>query len=159
MKPLQDHLQQSIQDGARAGLVESIRSQPSTTLGDLMELSRGSWGNMIRSVTVGELVGGTDRVAAAKGRVSTIVVARPQAAVGATKRTRSAVNTRTPAGRAEYDQAIIDALSGASSPLSANDVRAKVGGTSLQARTALNRLIEAGKVRWSGRARGTKYTV
>ena len=32
------------------------------------------------------------------------------------------------------------------------------GGSPLQIRTALARLIETGTVNWSGRARGTRYT-
>jgi hypothetical protein len=42
--------------------------------------------------------------------------------------------------------------------VSAGDVRRQVGGTPLQARAALNRLIEAGKLNYTGRARGTRYT-
>ena len=43
--------------------------------------------------------------------------------------------------------------------VSGADVKAKVGGTSLQVRTAINRLIEQGKVTFEGKARGTKYSV
>jgi hypothetical protein len=34
---------------------------------------------------------------------------------------------------------------------------AEVGGTPLQARSGLARLIEAEKITWTGKARGTKY--
>ena len=67
------------------------------------------------------------------------------------------VDVRTPTGRAAYDNAVLDVVGGAKSPVSAQAVRAKVGGTPPQARSALNRLIEAGKVGYAGRARATRY--
>ena len=63
----------------------------------------------------------------------------------------------TTAGRAAFAGAILDALGGG--PVSGAQVKAKVGGTSLQVRTAMNRLIESDKVTFEGRARGTKYSL
>jgi predicted ArsR family transcriptional regulator len=45
-----------------------------------------------------------------------------------------------------------------STPVSAQQVRAQVGGTPLQARKALNRLIEDGRLSFKGKARATKYS-
>lgn len=69
-----------------------------------------------------------------------------------------AVNTRTPAGREAYDQAVLAAVQAARGPIGAGPLRKKVGGTALQVRTALNRLIEAGRINYEGRARATRYT-
>ncbi len=69
-----------------------------------------------------------------------------------------AVNTRTPEGRAAYDVAVYDAVQAASKPVGSSYLRKKAGGTSLQMRTALNRLIEDGKVTYQGKARATKYS-
>ena len=44
-----------------------------------------------------------------------------------------------------------------SGEVSAVEIRGAVGGTPMQARAALNRLIEDGKIKYSGRARSTKY--
>jgi hypothetical protein len=68
------------------------------------------------------------------------------------------VDTRTAEGRAAYDAAVLSALKGLGKPASASNLTAVAGGSPLQIRTALARLIEAGAVRWSGRARGTRYT-
>jgi hypothetical protein len=49
-------------------------------------------------------------------------------------------------------------LKNAPGPQAAPDLSAVVGGTPLQVRTALARLIERGVVSWTGQARGTRYT-
>jgi hypothetical protein len=69
-----------------------------------------------------------------------------------------AVNTRTPVGRAAYDEAVLGAVQSSRSPIGAGALRRKVGGTALQVRTALNRLIEGGQINYEGRARATRYT-
>ena len=68
------------------------------------------------------------------------------------------VNTRTPAGRDAYDQAVLAAVAASRGPVGAGPLRKKVGGTALQVRTALNRLIEQGRINYEGRARATRYT-
>ncbi len=75
----------------------------------------------------------------------------------APKAKAGSVNTRTPDGRAAYDEGVLAAVVGAGGPVGATLLRKQVGGTGLQMRTALNRLIEAGKVSYEGKARATKY--
>ncbi|MBL8974107.1 MAG: hypothetical protein JNK56_26170 [Myxococcales bacterium] len=70
-----------------------------------------------------------------------------------------AVNTRTAEGRAAYDESLFQAVKDAGGPAGAGALIAVAGGTSLQARAGLARLIEAGRITWSGKARGTKYSV
>lgn len=69
------------------------------------------------------------------------------------------VNTRTPEGRAAYDAAVYDAVSAAGKPVGSSALRKKVGGTPLQLRTSLNRLIEDKKVTYEGKARATRYSL
>jgi hypothetical protein len=69
------------------------------------------------------------------------------------------VNTRSAAGRAAYEQAVHDVVAGSKGKIAATEIRARVGGTAMQARAALNRLIEDGKVTYEGKARATKYSV
>ena len=74
------------------------------------------------------------------------------------KSSTPSVNTRTPGGRATYQAAILKVLEAAKGDkLGAAQIRAQVGGTGLQARTALNVLIEAKKVKYEGKARATRY--
>lgn len=70
-----------------------------------------------------------------------------------------AVNTRTAEGRAAYDESLFQAVKDAGGPAGAGALISVAGGTSLQARAGLARLIEAGRITWSGKARGTKYSV
>ena len=70
-----------------------------------------------------------------------------------------AVNTRTPEGRRAYDSAVYAAVEAAERPIKAPEITAQVGGTALQVRKSLARLIETGKVTWEGKARGMRYSV
>ena len=78
---------------------------------------------------------------------------------GASKGGSKAVNTRTPEGRAKYDVAVYDAVAAAGQAVGSSKLRKSVGGTPLQLRTALNRLIEDGKVTYEGKARATRYSL
>lgn len=69
------------------------------------------------------------------------------------------VNTRNAQGRAAYDSAVLEQLSGRKRPVSASSLRKKVGGTPLQMRTTMNRLIGAGKVSYEGKARAMVYSI
>jgi hypothetical protein len=81
--------------------------------------------------------------------------AAPAPAAGGKK---ASVDTRAAAGRGKFDEAVLAAVKGAKGRIKANDLRKKVGGTSLQMRAALHRLIEAGKIKSQGKARGTTYS-
>ncbi|MCH9682746.1 MAG: hypothetical protein K0V04_15025 [Deltaproteobacteria bacterium] len=67
--------------------------------------------------------------------------------------------TRTHAKRAEFDTAIFDFLREQTEPVRARAIKAALGGTSAQVRTRLHALIEAGQVRQSGQAAGTRYAL
>ena len=69
------------------------------------------------------------------------------------------IDTRSPEGRQQYDAQVYDTLSVAKIWLSAAALRQEVGGTPLQMRTALNRLVELDKVIYQGQARATQYKV
>lgn len=79
----------------------------------------------------------------------------PKAKRGAPK--TSGVDTRTPDGRAEYDKAVLKALRKSREPIGAAEICTVAGGSPLQVRVALARLIAAEQVTWTGKARGTKY--
>ena len=131
-------------------------TQPGATISDLLQLVRGENGSTLRGITLGELAdahngGQTARRGPAK-RAAKRAVQKPVRA--------STPNTRTAAGRAAYDQAMLDALAHVGGgPVASADLIAKAGGSTLQARASLNRLIEAGKVTFTGKARGTRYSI
>jgi hypothetical protein len=69
------------------------------------------------------------------------------------------VNTRSASGRAAYEQAVYDTIAGSKGKIAATQIRAKIGGTPQQARAALNRLIEQGRLTYEGKARATRYSL
>lgn len=179
----------AIADNERRILISTLRSSPELTLGELHKLSKGTLGRLFSEITLGELIHAGSaapaparKAAAAKGggrrgggrRKSADKAAAPAAnaapaadveAAGEGRKSRKgggkakAVNTRTPEGRTAYDEALFKALEAAGAPTGAGALIGKVGGTSLQARAGLARLIEAGRITWSGKARGTKYSL
>lgn len=79
------------------------------------------------------------------------------AATAATGGRKRVAQTRTQAGRASYDDAVLTAMKSMKGKVKAEDLRKKVGGTPPQLRAALARLIENGAVKSAGKARGTTY--
>ena len=129
------------------------------TLSELADRSGKSVSQIIAWALPGKTGGGKAPRPTAKpnGVPSGKAAAKP--AAGASKGGSKAVNTRTPEGRAKYDAAVYDAVAAAGQPVGSSKLRKSVGGTPLQLRTALNRLIEDGKVTYEGKARATRYSL
>ena len=124
----------------------------SMTIADLSERSGKSVEEIVDWAMKGQ--GGTRKSTRTNG-----VAAAPAAESGGSRRRRSgSVNTRTPAGREAYDGSVLSSVQDASGPIGAAAIRKKVGGTPLQVRAALNRLIDKGQVTYQGRARATRYS-
>lgn len=68
------------------------------------------------------------------------------------------VDTRTRAGREAYQCAVLEAIQSADGYVGAVQIRSEIGGTPMQFRAAVNRLIEAGDVTYRGKAMATRYT-
>ena len=174
----------AIATAERDVLVGQLRANPQMTLHELGKLATGELSGLLKQLTVGDLVGDapTPHVSSAAAPAPASAPARKKAgrprgsknaekpaAAAATptpkkraakpaKTASAAIETRTPEGRDAYDAAVLAALRAASGPQAASDLTNVAGGSALQIRTALARLIEAGSVHWSGRARGTRYS-
>jgi uncharacterized membrane protein len=97
--------------------------------------------------------------APAKAAPAKAAPAKPAPAKAApAKAPKGEVDTRDRASRQSYEQMVLDAIRAAKGRIKAVDLRSKLGGSPLQARAALHRLIESGKVKRHGKARGTSYT-
>ena len=155
----------AVANAEREVLVAQIRANPKMSLQDLGKLATGQLGGLLSSITVADLIGAraprsdhnAGRKAAGKPAAAAAPAAAPVARKGKAAKAAE-VDTRTAEGRAAYDAAVLSALRAMTKPASASNLTAVAGGSPLQIRTALARLIEAGAVRWSGRARGTRYT-
>lgn len=117
------------------------------TLAELSKLSKGQFASLLSSVTVGEVIN------AGRNPERSLV-----AASGSSTEAPDDVNTRTAAGRREYDARVLEFIQESEDPVSATEIRNHVGGTSLQVRKAVARLIETERVTWQGKARGTRYS-
>lgn len=84
--------------------------------------------------------------------------AKAEAKPAAAKGPKAGVDTRDRDSRQHYEQLVLDAIRAAKGRIKAVDLRGKLGGSPLQARAALHRLIGTGKVKRHGKARGTSYT-
>jgi hypothetical protein len=155
----------AVKDVQRAVFLDLIRSHPEMTLAELSKLSKGQFSSLLSSVTVGEVINaGREGERAGK-------VAPPSLGGHADMEDDydedddddgeegSDVNTRTAAGRREYDNRVLEFVRNSDEAVSATEIRNHVGGTSLQVRKSVARLIEAEQVTWQGKARGTRYSL
>jgi hypothetical protein len=114
--------------------------------------------DLVAEMTIGELAKRSGRTVEAitswalGGRSS-------RAASNGAPRGGGGVNTRTPAGREAFDEAVLQAIRGAGGEVQAADLAAIVGGNALQRRTALQRLVKRRKLRRAGQARATSYAL
>lgn len=168
-----DNVLDAAADQQRAALVKVIRSKPTVTLADLSALLHGRLGPILGSITIADLTEGAADSNA--GAPSSNFTARREGrngqleSAGGTARRRvvtmvddeagpASVESRTAAGRARYDEALLEVLrEHAGQPLSAGELRGLAGGSDLQARAALQRLVDSGAVVRTGKARGTRY--
>lgn len=139
----------AVKDVQRSVFLDLIRSHPEMTLAELSKLSKGQFSGLLSSVTVGEVI------RAGHGGESANSAPAPSLPSATTP---TDANTRTAAGRREYDARVLEYIRSADEPVSATEIRNSVGGTSLQVRKSVARLIEAENVTWQGKARGTRYS-
>ncbi len=121
------------------------------TLAELSKLSKGQFSGLLSSVTVGEVIN-------AGHELEHGPVPNAPTVAALTAETPDEVNTRTAAGRREYDARVLEFIRESDEAVSATEIRNHIGGTSLQVRKAVARLIETEQVTWQGKARGTRYS-
>lgn len=122
------------------------------TVAELASKSRRSVEDIVSWAMSGTAGGRT----ASRGRPTT--ASTTTTAAKGPSRAQGGINTRSASGRAAYEANVLAIVKGATSPISAPEIRDQVGGTPQQARAALNRLIELGKISYEGRARATRYS-
>ena len=173
MANLSSAFQDALADQAKAALVVIVAENPKTTVGDLRDLIANN--PALGSITLSELLGGGGRAggrkvggpkpkAPARTTAPTVRKGGGAAAVGggggggggaAHKR-----NVRTETGRESFDQEVLEALRAAGGDtVAATQLRESIDAEPTQLRTALNRLIERGLVTFTGKARGTRYSL
>lgn len=162
--------QKSLSDAARDALRSLLANHPSTSVGDLRELVAEN--PSLGSVTLADLLGGGEgKVGPGRGRKPKAAGKAPaldagEGKKGVTKRAKAAPavrdewNTHTAEGRTALDRAVLESLAAFGGVgVSAEALRARLGATPAQLRSSLNRHIEAGDVSFTGKARGTRYSL
>jgi hypothetical protein len=137
--------------------INLVCENPQLTLAELTKLGKGKFANLLSSVSVGDIIqGGRGGVRLAddeddeydedededNGRLK-----NGRSLKDAKVKTKS-VNTRTPEGRKAYDLAVLAVVADADRPIKAPEITARVGGTALQVRKSLARLIDTSQVTW-----------
>lgn len=150
----------AVKDVQRSVFLELIRSHPEMTLAELSKLSKGQFSGLLSTVTVGEVINAGHEFEdgehpGAASNSSSVALSSIDGGEGVGP---DEVNTRTAAGRREYDARVLEFIEASEDAVSATEVRNHVGGTSLQVRKAVARLIETERVTWQGKARGTRYS-
>lgn len=181
MSKFETTFRNAVANAERDVMIEQIRSNPQMSLSELGKLATGDLGPLLKGITIGEILGQISKAVRASGggKAARPAAPAPAKASGGRKPGRQpreaketsapagggkrgggskGVDTRTPAGREAYDTAMLNALKSVGKAAAAPELAAAVGGTPLQIRTSLARLIERGAVTWSGQARGTRYT-
>lgn len=176
----------AIESRTRGICIDLLRENPDRTVRDLVQLVRGEFGSVLATITLGELSGAAAPAPKAKAATKAPAPAKTKAKAGkapkasakagapkaskpakaadaapgeAPKQAPASVDVRTPAGRQAFDESVFNAVQSIGSPVGAGQIQKLTGGTNMQVRSACNRLIEAGKLSWSGKARGTRYFV
>jgi hypothetical protein len=147
----------AVKDVQRAVFLELIRSHPEMTLAELSKLSKGQFSSLLSSVTVGEVINAGLAARTANAQDEDEVEEDDEDEDDEDGEEDGDVNTRTAVGRREYDLRVLEFIRNADDAVSATEIRNHVGGTSLQVRKSVARLIETEQVTWQGKARGTRY--
>ncbi len=138
-------------------LLSLANSRPSLNIGDLKSLVAEY--PVLGELTLSELVSGVEGKTRGRkpGKKMEAKVGKVVKAVG---RRSKAWNVRTGEGRAALDTAVLAALSElGGKDVAAGPLRDNLGATAHQLRTSLNRHIEGGIVTFTGKARGTRYSM
>lgn len=150
--------QKFLSQAARGALCGLIADHPTMRVVDLREILAEH--PALGSLTLTDLLGqsGGSRQPKAKPQRTKANVRTPAAAKKAGAQGKW--NTHTDEGRAALDRAVLEALAVFGGVgVSAEALRARLGATPAQLRASLNRHIEAGDVSFSGKARGTRYSL
>ena len=144
-KQLNEEYKNMMGAASKVAFIAAVRRSLEASLAEVAEMAEAEG---LGHLTVGEVFFGK--------KITFGVKALPPARQKGQVVDADGVSTKRPIDRTDYDQNLLDALS-AKRWMSAQDLRKVAGGTPLQARKALNRLIETEKIKFKGKARATKY--
>ena len=146
--------QDALADQAKAALIDVVARNPRTTVKELAELvgTNPTLGGLTLAELVGHAADGRGRSGMRRGGTG-----RKAAASGGSVHKR---NVRTESGRDAFDEEVLNALRTlGGDTVAATSLREDLNADPTQLRASLNRLIEKGVVTFTGKARGTRYSL
>lgn len=151
--------QAALEAQARSAFIQVIADRPSITVADVRALV--SEYPALGELSLDEVLGGGSK---AKGRKAKSKTRKGSGRKAPTRKGKKAKSggweVRTAAGREALDAAVLEALEAeGGKDIAAEQLRDRLGTTPHQLRTSLNRHIEAGRVSFTGKARGTRYSL
>jgi hypothetical protein len=121
------------------------------------DLSPDELAKVFGSLLGGATTANNNGASSPKVRRASTASAKPAAK---TSSRAAAPNLRSDAGRSAYDESVLSAFASLGGKnVQARKLRVKVGGTPQQLRAALDRLIEAKRLTFSGERAGTRYSL
>lgn len=158
--------QKYIADAAAGALRSLLADHPTTSVADLRDLvaeypslGEATLAGLLGSVATAPRRGRPAKSEAAKA-AAPAAAGDKKAAKRSPKAARGEWETHTAEGRAALDRAVLESLAAFGGvSVSAEALRARLGATPAQLRSSLNRHIEAGDVSFTGKARGTRYSL
>jgi hypothetical protein len=151
---------------AKAALVDVVATNPRITVKDIAELVANN--PQLGSLTLDELLGEADGRGRGGRRKAGAAAAGPAGAAGAAGARKLARkgggahkrNVRTETGREAFETEVLEGLKELGGEnVNATSLRNALDADPTQLRAALNRLIERGVVTFTGKARGTRYSL
>lgn len=140
--------------------INLVCENPQLTLAELTKLGKGKFATLLSSVSVGDIIQNGRNGARVADEEEPELDDKPgKVKNGKPKVKTKSVNTRTPEGRKAYDAAVLAVVAESDRPIKAPEITSRVGGTALQVRKSLARLIELSQITWEGKARGMRYSV
>lgn len=135
---LEESFNQSVDDFKRQAFINVITQRPQATIEELYELAKKQ---DLCDLTIGDVMG------------------MPVSSKKKKTNTQKNVDVRTANGRSNYDEKVLECVKNAQGEyISARAIREKIGGTPLQVRKALGRLVDKQEIAQHGNARATRYS-
>ena len=152
VETLEKDFNKLVEANKKIALKQMVFSKKEMTLSDFAKLAENA---ELLNVSIGEIFFDQEnkKVNAPTSNTPT------KRAKSSKKSATTSVDTRTPAGRQTYDEALYEALKGLEGEATSAEIRTVCGGSELQFRKAAERLVKKKLIKRKGKARSTKYTV
>ncbi len=142
-KQLQKDFNEAVQSASRVALIAAVRRNTNVTIAEVFNMAKQA---KLDQLSVQEMF------------FEDSITFEPSKALAAAeeKNGKAIVNMHSPAQRIQYDERVLASIP-KTGWVRSEKLNKKAGGTPLQRRKALGRLVKSGQLESQGEARGTEY--